>query len=116
TAPWVVPGNYSVVLSAGGKTFTQPLPVKMDPRVKATTVDLPKRVELSQTLCALRVELQPIGKKYSALVRELAKAKQRVGENPIREQIEALQTKLEALANPVALRFGNPPEFDVLDK
>ena len=116
TAPWVVPGNYSVVLSAGDKTFSQPLLVKMDPRVKTTTAGLTQQFDLSQKLCALRAELQPIGKKYKALVGELAKAKQRVGETPIREQIEALQTKLETLANPVALRFGNPPEFDVLDK
>jgi hypothetical protein len=88
----------------------------MDPRVKATTAELTKQFELSQKLCALRAELQPIGKKYSALVRELAKAKERVGQNPMKEQIEALQTKFEALANPVALRFGAPPELDALDK
>lgn len=116
TAPWIVPGNYSVVLSAGEKTFTQPLPVKMDPRVKATTAELTKQFELSQKLYALRVELQPIGKEYKALVGELAKARQRAAENPVKEQIETLQNKLEALANPAALRFGAPSELDALDK
>src|SRR5438477_615176 len=33
TGPWVVPGDYSVVLTAGGKTFTQSLTVKIDPRL-----------------------------------------------------------------------------------
>ena len=33
-APPVLPGTYTVKLSAGGKTHTQPLLVKMDPRTK----------------------------------------------------------------------------------
>lgn len=32
--PMVLPGNYTVKLSAGGKIYTQPLVVKMDPRTK----------------------------------------------------------------------------------
>jgi len=88
----------------------------MDPRVKTTVAGLTQQFDLSQKLCALRAELQPIGKKYKALVGELAKAKQRAGENPIKEQVENLQRQLETLANPVALRFGNPPELDALDK
>jgi len=35
-APWVAPGTYSVRLTANGKTQTQPITVKMDPRVKIT--------------------------------------------------------------------------------
>jgi hypothetical protein len=30
----VLPGIYTVKLSVGGKTYTQPLVVKMDPRTK----------------------------------------------------------------------------------
>ena len=32
--PSVLPGTYTVKLTANGKTLTQPLTVKMDPRVK----------------------------------------------------------------------------------
>ncbi len=35
-APWVAPGTYTVRLTANGKSFTQPIVVKMDPRVKIT--------------------------------------------------------------------------------
>ncbi|MEO6971557.1 MAG: glycoside hydrolase, partial [Chthoniobacterales bacterium] len=94
TAPWIVPGDYSVVLTAGDKSFTEPLPVKMDPRVKATNADLTKQFALSKMLHDLRARLQPIGKSYVALVAEMKKAKERAGENPIKEQIEALQKKL----------------------
>jgi hypothetical protein len=37
TSPWVLPGTYTVKLTAGGKVYTQPLLVKMDPRVKTST-------------------------------------------------------------------------------
>ncbi len=35
-APWVAPGAYSVRLTVDGKTMTQPIVVKLDPRVKVT--------------------------------------------------------------------------------
>jgi photosystem II stability/assembly factor-like uncharacterized protein len=35
-SPWVAPGTYSVRLTADGKSMTQPISVKMDPRVKIT--------------------------------------------------------------------------------
>src|SRR6185369_1675984 len=35
-APWVAPGTYSVRLTANGQSQTQPIVIKMDPRVKVT--------------------------------------------------------------------------------
>jgi photosystem II stability/assembly factor-like uncharacterized protein len=35
-SPWVAPGDYLVRLTANGQTVTQPIAVKMDPRVKIT--------------------------------------------------------------------------------
>jgi hypothetical protein len=116
TAPLVVPGNYSVVLTAGGTSLEQPLPVKMDPRVKATTADLAKQFEISQRLFALREQLQPIGKSYEKLAAELAKAKTNAGGNPIQEQIAALRRKLEGFASPADVRSGNPLQLDVLSR
>jgi ABC-type branched-subunit amino acid transport system permease subunit len=34
TTPWVAPGDYTVKLTVNGKSYTQPLTVKQDPRVK----------------------------------------------------------------------------------
>ncbi|MEP6975659.1 MAG: glycoside hydrolase, partial [Spartobacteria bacterium] len=116
TAPWVVPGAYSVSLTTGGKTLTQPLVVKMDPRVQATAADLTKQFELSKTLAGLRATLQPIGKPYAALAAELDRVKTRVGENPIKGQLEALRKKMESLANPADVRAGDSLKLDVLDK
>ncbi|MDP4285008.1 MAG: glycoside hydrolase [Bacteroidota bacterium] len=47
TSPWVMPGNYTIKLSVNGQTFTQPLMIKMDPRVKTPEKDLQKQFDLS---------------------------------------------------------------------
>jgi photosystem II stability/assembly factor-like uncharacterized protein len=47
TSPWVMPGNYTVKLTANGKSYTQPLVVKMDPRVKTSLLDLKRQFDLS---------------------------------------------------------------------
>src|SRR5204863_2236490 len=35
-SPWVAPGTYTVRLTADGHSMTQPIAIKMDPRVKIT--------------------------------------------------------------------------------
>jgi photosystem II stability/assembly factor-like uncharacterized protein len=49
---FVTPGVYTVALSVDGKTFTTPLEVKADPRIKATAADLQAELDLSRTLSA----------------------------------------------------------------
>ncbi|MGH7619617.1 MAG: hypothetical protein ACREPM_20580, partial [Gemmatimonadaceae bacterium] len=38
--PWAAPGQYTVRLTVGGKSYTAPLTIKMDPRIKTTPVAL----------------------------------------------------------------------------
>lgn len=47
-----VPGRYTVKLTAGGKTMTAPLIVKMDPNVKASTADLERQFQAASKLTA----------------------------------------------------------------
>jgi hypothetical protein len=116
TGPWIMPGNYSLVLSAGGKSFTQPLTVKMDPRVKSSAADLAKQFDLSKALYVLRAGLQPIGKSFASLAAELTKAKEKAGEKPIKQKIEEFVKKLQEFANPDQVRAGQALELDVLNK
>ncbi|MEY2574742.1 MAG: hypothetical protein QOF80_229, partial [Verrucomicrobiota bacterium] len=116
TGPWVVPAEYSVVLTVGGKTFTQPLTVKMDPRLKILPADLAKQFDLSKALYETRASLLPIGKSFDALVVEVTKAKEKAGDQPINEKIEALHKKLEGFGDPAPSRPGQPLHFDVLTK
>jgi photosystem II stability/assembly factor-like uncharacterized protein len=48
TAPWVLPGIYSVRITVGSKVIEQPLEIKMDPRVKTAIADLQRQHNLSK--------------------------------------------------------------------
>jgi nucleotide-binding universal stress UspA family protein len=50
--PWAVPGTYTLRLTVDGRTLTQPLRLKMDPRVKASPEDL--RAQLDRSLDVAR--------------------------------------------------------------
>ncbi|HJZ83968.1 MAG TPA: glycoside hydrolase [Polyangia bacterium] len=48
--PVVLPGSYVVKLSVAGQSYSQPLTVKMDPRIKTPAAGLRQQFELSQRL------------------------------------------------------------------
>ena len=47
TAPWVMPGNYTVRFTANGQTQEQPITISMDPRVKTGTAQWQRQHDLS---------------------------------------------------------------------
>ncbi|HZP48273.1 MAG TPA: hypothetical protein VFB07_07065 [Vicinamibacterales bacterium] len=49
-APWAAPGVYTVKLTVDGRSYTQPLTVKMDPRVKTPPLGLRQQFTLSKQL------------------------------------------------------------------
>jgi len=50
--PRAVPGDYEIRLTVDGKTWTQPLTVKMDPRSSATQQELEQQLKLGQQIFA----------------------------------------------------------------
>jgi photosystem II stability/assembly factor-like uncharacterized protein len=46
----VLPGKYSVILTVSGKKYTQPLTIRMDPRVKTSPEDLRRQFDLDQKI------------------------------------------------------------------
>ena len=50
---WVAPGKYTVRLTVDGQSQSQPLIVKMDPRVKATAADLKLQYDTSRAIDGL---------------------------------------------------------------
>ncbi|PYL12850.1 MAG: glycoside hydrolase [Verrucomicrobia bacterium] len=101
TSPWAGPGDYTVTLTVGDKTFSQPLTVAMDPRVKTSAADLQEQFALSWQLYQLRLQLAPIGKNFDEIAEQLTKLKAQAAERPDVTQ------KLEAFAQ-ILMRFGPP--------
>lgn len=48
--PQVLPGEYQVRLTVAGRTYTQPLTVKMDPRVTTPSADLARQIDLEMKI------------------------------------------------------------------
>jgi hypothetical protein len=49
-APWAPPGNYTVRLTVDGKKYTQPITVRLDPRVKTSAAALTQLATLSREM------------------------------------------------------------------
>ncbi|MGA9997818.1 MAG: hypothetical protein WBP93_20550 [Pyrinomonadaceae bacterium] len=110
TSPWAMPGQYTVVLSVGGKSYEQPLVVKMDPRVKASTSDLARQFELSKQLYDAWLTLRPLNERINSLSAELTSLRERAtAQETVAKQIDALNQKLQTLAGPAANRRPGAP-------
>jgi photosystem II stability/assembly factor-like uncharacterized protein len=65
-SPWVMPGVYTVKLTVDGKTETQTLTVKLDPRVKASAIDLQQQHALSLACYEGRLASRKLGENITA--------------------------------------------------
>ncbi len=70
--PWAPPGRYTVVLSAAGKTWTQPLHVARDPRIAATDEDLVAQHALARDIQSERVAVAGALRQAAALRKGIA--------------------------------------------
>ncbi len=118
TAPWAMPDNYTVALTVNGKTYTQPLTVKIDPRVKTSASDLQRQFDLSKRLYDNWLQLQPINENIESLGAQLIRARQSAGQNAaLAASVDALGKRLNELAGaPENTPLGAPLSLVVLGK
>ncbi len=109
TSAWVLPGQYTVVLIASGKTYSQPLTVKMDPRVKTPAPALARQFQLSQQLYEHLLEISPAFDQVVAL-REKTKDIQSRAQGEALNSVKAFEQKLQALVEGAARRPGPADE------
>jgi photosystem II stability/assembly factor-like uncharacterized protein len=114
TSPWVTPGDYTVVLTANGKSYSQPLTVKLDPRIKMSAVELQTQFDLSRQLSEVRATLEPIGKTFDSLVEQLTKLKEQSLPKNVEDKLKALNSNIKELGPPNP-RPGAPPSLHALD-
>ena len=95
TAPWVMPGTYTVRISAGGKSQTATFAVVMDPRVKTPPNELQAQFDLSKALYDDLLKASAALHEISVLRDQL---KTRAGQAPIAAADQTLQAKLDAIA------------------
>jgi photosystem II stability/assembly factor-like uncharacterized protein len=88
--PLVLPGQYTVRLTANGKSYRAPLAVKMDPRVKTSVADLQKQLALeTQLVSAMEEGARDVSQARS--VREQMEKLAKNAKAPLADSIEALE-------------------------
>jgi photosystem II stability/assembly factor-like uncharacterized protein len=95
--PAVLPGEYTVKLTVSGQSYTQPLTVKMDPRVKSSIQDLREQFELeSNIISALHADFQAVGQVRS-LREQLQALKSRGAATTLAETVTRLDERLQSI-------------------
>ena len=105
TSPWVMPGPYAVILTADGNSYSQPLIVKMDPRVKTPAAGLAAQFNSSLSLYKDLLSVSPAFDQIVAL-REKTKDLKAQAKDDTLAAINAFDQKLQTLAGGAARRPG----------
>jgi photosystem II stability/assembly factor-like uncharacterized protein len=82
TSPWVLPGQYTATLTAAGKSYSRPLTVRMDPRVKLAPAALAQQFQLSYGIYQDQLTLAPVMDALDALREQLADRKKNAADKP----------------------------------
>ena len=112
TSPWVLPDNYTVKLTVNGKTYSQPLTVRLDPRVKTTAPDLTKQHDLSVQCYEGRQQTMAILEEITTVKKQLKDALTNA-KTPVSDKLKTLETKILALEN--TPQGNSEPNFSRLE-
>ena len=96
TTPWVNPGTFTVKLTVNGQTFTQPIVVKSDPRVKTPALAMQQVYSLSKSMYYTAVDLEGATKQARALHEQIA-TRQAEANGEIAGALTSLNAKIQAL-------------------
>jgi photosystem II stability/assembly factor-like uncharacterized protein len=81
--PFVVPGEYSVVLDVNGKTYRQPLTVTLDPRVHASQSDLAQQLDAEKNISTQMTASYDGYEQVRALRTAIAERQKSLSSNPV---------------------------------
>jgi photosystem II stability/assembly factor-like uncharacterized protein len=108
-APLALPGKYTIKLTVNGQSYSQPLLLKMDPRVKTSQADLEKMFRTESRVAKNLADLSTAMKQAQGLEANLAARKrERPSSGEIVESLSALDRKMAEL-----MGVQGEPEFGV---
>ena len=95
--PAVTPGTYTVTLKANGQSFSHPLVVRMDPRVKASPEALREQFEAATRICAaLHLDFEAV-QQVKALRTLLNERRGKAKNKAVKKRLAAFDVRLGAL-------------------
>jgi photosystem II stability/assembly factor-like uncharacterized protein len=107
--PAVMPGQYTVKLTVAGQSYTQPLTVKMDPRVKASDSDLEQQFALSMRCYDGLAQVHEAMEQVRKLRSELKSLAAKAPAGALKEAIASLDKKAAAVGGP-----GSETDIDTM--
>ncbi|MGH9406708.1 MAG: WD40/YVTN/BNR-like repeat-containing protein [Terriglobia bacterium] len=109
-----LPGRYTVRLTVNGHAYTQPLVVKMDPRVRTTPQDLERQLEAESRLVSMMNSEYEVTMEVRSVREQLQKLSARAT-GPLRDSVAALDRKVAAFSGqPAGMVFiGARPSTEV---
>jgi photosystem II stability/assembly factor-like uncharacterized protein len=107
--PLALPGTYTVRLTAGGKTSTAPLTIKIDPRVHATAAELQSLFDAQMKLAALLTKSASASLEVHS-AREQLDALGKTAPAALKDTIEALDKQLAGVLSGRAKPAAGEPE------
>ena len=107
---WALPGNYTVKVTVDGKSYTQPLVLKMDPRITTSLADLRKQFEMESG------SVEGMNQSYEALAQvrsvraQLKERTAKAGKGGLADALAAMDKKAAQLEGATQSSFyGLPP-------
>lgn len=93
-----MPGNYIVRLKVNGETFSQPLIIKMDPRIKTSVADLQKQRDLSMICYEGRLRISKFSKETVSVHNQIKELMAESKDN-LHTSLSSLDEKIIAIEN-----------------
>ncbi len=106
SSPWVLPGKYTVTLTAAGKKYTQLLTIKMDPRVKTPAAELQKQYALSNTCYTELKSVLTVTQKLQ-MIRERVKKLQLTANGSMAASLKNIDTVATKLISGTGIAGGD---------
>lgn len=93
--PRVMPGAYTVKLTADGRNLTAPLAIRMDPRVKTSTAGLQQQFDMETELASMMTRSTEAIWQARSVSEQIEKAAHGA-KGPLADQLSALNKKIKA--------------------
>ncbi len=99
--PWVAPGTYKMRLNVNGKSYTQPITVAADPRVKTPAAAMQQVYSLSEAMYYGAIDAQVAAARLTALRAGLADRRGKA-QGAVAQALETFDKRAEALQGAIA--------------
>src|SRR5580700_5522462 len=105
-----LPGTYTVKLTVEGKSYSQPLIVKMDPRITTSLYELRKQFDAATGVSSRQAEISEAQRSVNQLLSQARKARSQVHDDAsLVSALDALIAKAEDIAGTPPAHFGMVP-------